>query len=275
MGKLTAVLQRFWYQFNRNKLTQAAGALTYSTVLAIVPLVLVVFSVFAAFPMFSEATVAVKEFIFANFAPSASDVVGQYIDAFVDNARKMSAVGIISLVAVALLLINSIVHTLNDIWQAKNRSLVFSFAIYWTILTLGPILIGASVAVSSYVSSFTAFADGLDLPFGIKLLRFMPFLMTWLGFTLIYTIVPNTRVNLKHAAAGALIAAIFFTLGKKAFMWYITTFPSYELIYGAMATLPLMLLWIQLSWIFVLLGAQLAAVLGETAELNKLEEDKK
>ncbi|WP_273393255.1 virulence factor BrkB family protein [Actinobacillus porcinus] len=255
--------QVFWWRFNQNKLTQAAGSLTYSTMLAIVPLVMVVFSIFTAFPMFNEVTGMLKEFIFTNFAPSASDVVGQYIDEFVHNSKQMSAVGIVSLIAVALLLIHSIDTTLNAIWKAPARSKIFSFTIYWAILTLGPILMGASFAVSSYVAKITVFNHELALPFGVKLLSFVPFLLTWLGFTFIYTVVPNQKVNIGYAACGALIAATFFTLGKKAFAWYILTFPSYQVIYGAMATLPLMLLWLQLSWLFILLGAQLTAVLDD------------
>ena len=252
----------FWQRFNQNKLTQAAGYLTYSTMLAIVPLIMVVFSIFSAFPVFNEVTGALKEFIFTNFAPSASDMVGQYIDEFVNNSKKMSAVGIISLIVVALMLINSIDRTLNSIWHdTETRPIFTSFAIYWLILTLGPLLVGVSIAASAYVK--TMFESASNFSFGLKLLSFVPFLSTWFIFTLIYMVVPNKKVSIKHSAAGALIAAVFFTLGKQAFTWYIVTFPSYQLIYGAMVTLPIMLLWIQLSWTVVLLGAQLAAVLAE------------
>ena len=252
----------FWQRFNQNKLTQAAGYLTYSTMLAIVPLIMVVFSIFSAFPVFNEVTGALKAFIFTNFAPSASDMVGQYIDEFVNNSKKMSAVGIISLIVVALMLINSIDRTLNSIWQdTETRPIFTSFAIYWLILTLGPLLVGVSIAASTYVKAM--FESAANFSFGLKLLSFVPFLSTWFIFTMIYMVVPNKKVSIKHSAAGALIAAVFFTLGKQAFAWYIVTFPSYQLIYGAMATLPIMLLWIQLSWTVVLLGAQLAAVLAE------------
>ena len=252
----------FWQRFNQNKLTQAAGYLTYSTMLAIVPLIMVVFSIFSAFPVFNEVTGALKEFIFTNFAPSASDMVGQYIDEFVNNSKKMSAVGIISLIVVALMLINSIDRTLNSIWHdTETRPIFTSFAIYWLILTLGPLLVGVSIAASTYVKAM--FESAASFSFGLKLLSFVPFLSTWFIFTMIYMVVPNKKVSIKHSAAGALIAAVFFTLGKQAFTWYIVTFPSYQLIYGAMATLPIMLLWIQLSWTVVLLGAQLAAVLAE------------
>ena len=268
----------FWQRFNQNKLAQAAGYLTYSTMLAIVPLIMVVFSIFSAFPVFNEVTGALKEFIFTNFAPSASDMVGQYIDEFVNNSKKMSAVGIISLIVVALMLINSIDRTLNSIWQDTGTRPIFtSFAIYWLILTLGPLLVGVSIAASTYVKAM--FESAASFSFGLKLLSFVPFLSTWFIFTMIYMVVPNKKVSIKHSAAGALIAAVFFTLGKQAFAWYIVTFPSYQLIYGAMATLPIMLLWIQLSWTFVLLGAQLAAVLAEVRSekmmnLEQIEETK-
>lgn len=268
----------FWQRFNQNKLTQAAGYLTYSTMLAIVPLIMVIFSIFSAFPVFNEVTGALKEFIFTNFAPSASDVVGQYIDEFVNNSKQMSAVGIISLIVVALMLINSIDRTLNSIWHdTSTRPIFTSFAIYWLILTLGPLLVGASIAASAYVKAM--FESSSNFSFGLKLLSFVPFLSTWFIFTVIYMVVPNKKVSIKHSAAGALIAAVFFTLGKQGFAWYIVTFPSYQLIYGAMATLPIMLLWIQLSWTVVLLGAQLAAVLAEVrskkrVDLEQLEETK-
>ncbi|MDG6895127.1 virulence factor BrkB family protein [Volucribacter amazonae] len=263
-------LKVFWYRFNQNNLPQAAGYLTYSTTLAIVPLIMVVFAIFAAFPVFQEVTEALKQFIYTNFAPSAGDIVGEYVDQFVQNSKQMSAVGIIGLVVVALMLMRSIDGTLNSIWQSsKPRSVVFSFAIYWTILTIGPLFAGASIGVSSYLSAYLAdLGDGIKLPFGLKILSFLPFLLTWLAFSVIYMIVPNTKVSFKHASIGALVAAIFFTLGKAAFAWYIATFPSYQLIYGAMATLPIMLLWIQLSWTFVLLGAQLTAVLADVKAIH-------
>lgn len=273
MKKVRLFLYLFWHRFQQNKLSQVAGSLTYSTMLAIVPLVMVIFSIFTAFPIFAETTDSIKAFLFTNFAPAASDAVGGYIDQFVGNAKQMSAVGVISLIVVALMLIHSIDTALNAIWQSKTRNVVLSMAVYWTLLTLSPIFIGSSIAINGYISSISFFEGELSLPFGLKMLSFVPFLLTWLSFTLIYTLVPNTKVKIAHAGVGALVAATFFTLGKQAFTWYIVTFPSYEMIYGAMATLPLMLLWIQLSWLFVLLGAQLAAVLADMQKVTQGELD--
>lgn len=270
---LFILLKVFWHRFQHNKLSQAAGYLTYSTMLAIVPLIMVVFAFFSAFPVFQDLTVDFKHFIFENFAPSVSDVVGQYVDLFIENTRKMSAIGIIGLIIVALMLIKSIDTTLNMLWSgSKPRSIFYSFAIYWMILTLGPLFIAASIAISSYIFSNTIFQQE-NLPFGFKLLSFVPFFITWFAFTCIYAIVPNTKVNLVYAATGALIAATFFTIGKSAFSWYMTSFPSYQLIYGALATLPIMIVWIHLSWTFVLLGAQLTAVLEDMRKIKQGELD--
>ncbi|WP_373101225.1 MULTISPECIES: virulence factor BrkB family protein [Pasteurellaceae] len=270
--RLTLFFKLFWYRFNQNKLTQAAGYLTYSTMLALVPLIMVVFSIFSAFPVFNEVTGELKLFIFNNFAPQASDVVGEYLDQFVTNSKQMSAVGIISLIVVALMLINSIDRTLNSIWRDSTvRPLMFSFAIYWLILTLGPLMMATSIFLSAMTKEMLT--TTFTLPFGISSLSAAAFFLTWFIFTLIYTVVPNKKVSIRHSAAGALVAAIFFTLGKQAFAWYIKTFPSYQLIYGAMATLPIMLLWIQLSWIAILLGAQLSAVLADMRRLKRGELD--
>ncbi|MGV6987865.1 virulence factor BrkB family protein [Testudinibacter sp. P80/BLE/0925] len=257
-------LKLFWHRFNQNKLTMAAGYLTYSTMLALVPLMIVVLAVFSAFPVFQEVSGQIQNLIFDNFAPETGGILQQYLNEFVTNSTKMSGVGIIGLIVVALMLISSIDHTLNDIWPNTNsRTLLFSFAIYWMILTLGPLFLAVSLIISSYIFSIQFFSHGSVLPLGTKLLSLVPFVLTWLAFTLIYTVVPNTKVNLRYAMIGALVAAVFFTLGRRAFTWYMTMFPSYQLIYGALATLPILLLWIQLSWTFVLLGAQLTAVLED------------
>ncbi|QIW16795.1 hypothetical protein A4G20_10925 [Pasteurellaceae bacterium RH1A] len=279
-SSLLHFIRIFYIRFQENKLTVHAGYLTYSTLLAIVPLIMVIFSVFSAFPIFEEVTGQLKGFIYSNFAPNAGDMVQEYIDNFVSNTKQMSAVGIIGLIVVALMLIFSIDNTLNDMWHnTKMRSPLVSFAIYWMILTLGPILGGASIAISSYIFSMEIFSEDGVFSFGYHLLKLAPFCLTWLMFTLVYTVVPNTKVLFRHAAVGALLAAIFFTLGKQAFVWYITTFPSYQAIYGALATLPIMIVWIHASWLVVLLGAQFAAVLKdrmliEEGELSLSEDGK-
>lgn len=253
-------LKVFKIRFIENRLTMAAGYLTYSTMLAIVPLIMVVFSIVAAFPAFDEVTSVLKQFIYENFAPSSSVVIQQHLESFINNSSKMSSVGIIGLIVVALMLIFSVDNVLNIMWhKTKKRRPIVSFAIYWMILTLSPLLAGLSIAISSYIFSLEVFQPNGVFGFSYKLLKLAPFFITWLLFSIIYTIVPNTQVLFRHASVGAFIAALFFTIGKKIFVWGITSFSSYQAIYGALAVLPIMIVWIHLSWLVVLIGAQISA----------------
>lgn len=281
MKNLIFFLKLFIHRFQQNKIAVYSGYLTYTTLLSLVPLIMVVFSVFTLLPIFEQATAQLKELVYDNFAPSAGNMVQQYLEMFVDNSKKMGIISIIGLVVVAVMLISSIDNALNEIWHnTKKRSVILSFVVYLAVLIFAPIFAGASIAISSYIFSLEMFSqDGL-FSFSHHLLKFIPFVLTWLLFALVYLIVPNTQVKFRHAAVGALFAGVFFTLGKQIFIWYITTFPSYQAIYGALATIPIMIVWIHLSWRVVLLGGQFASVLkdmemikaGELA--NPLTEDR-
>lgn len=265
-------LRLFIHRMQENKVGIYAGYLTYSTLLAIVPLVMVIFSVFAMFPAFDEAAAQFKTLIYDNFAPSAGNMVQEYIDLFVSNSKKMGVVSIIGLIAVAVMLISSIDNAFNEMWHnTPKRSPILSFVTYFAILVITPILAGLSIAISSYIFSLEMFGTFDALPFSYYLLKLVPFLLTWLMFSLIYKWVPNTPVKFSHAALGALFAGLFFTLGKTVFVWYITTFPSYQAIYGALATIPIMFVWVQLSWKVVLLGGQFASVLKEVEMIKRGE----
>lgn len=274
MTTLWFFLRLFLHRMQQNKLGVYAGYLTYSTLLAIVPLIVVIFSVFTVLPIFDDATAQLKIFVYDNFAPNAGEAVQHYLDLFVENSKKMGIVSIGGLVVVAVMLVSSIDNALNEIWHTtRKRSKVLSFIVYLAVLLFTPLLAGASFAVSSYIFSMQIFsADGI-LPLSHHLLSLLPFLLIWLMFTLVYLVVPNTKVRFTHAALGALLAGVFFTLGKQAFVWYITAFPSYQAIYGALATIPIMIVWIHLSWKVVLIGGQFAAVLKDLTliEQGKLD----
>lgn len=259
----------FLYRFQQNRVGVYAGYLTYSTLLAIVPLIMVMFSVFTLFPIFDEATAQLKAFVYDNFAPNAGDLVQQYLDLFVSNSQKMGIISILGLVVVAVMLISSIDNAFNEMWQnTRKRPAWLSFSIYLVVLIFAPLLAGASLGISSYLFSLELFSREGIFSFSYQLLKFVPFLLTWLMFSLIYQLVPNTNVRFLHAAIGALFAGLFFTLGKQFFVWYITTFPSYQAIYGALATIPIMFVWIQLSWKVVLLGGLVSAVLKEFEQIR-------
>ncbi|MGX2975455.1 virulence factor BrkB family protein [Ursidibacter arcticus] len=263
-SRILFFIKLFLFRSEQNRIAIYSGYLTYSTLLSLVPLIMVAFSIFTLLPIFDQATAQLKELAYDNFAPNASHMVQEYLDLFVENSKKMGIISILGLVVVAVMLISSIDNALNEIWHnTKKRSVVLSFVIYLAVLILGPMFAGASIAISSYIFSLEMFETDGIFSFSHHLLKLMPFFLIWLLFSFVYLIVPNTTVKFKHAAIGALMAALFFTLGKQLFVWYITTFPSYQAIYGVLATIPIMIVWIHLSWKVVLSGGQIASVLKD------------
>jgi len=248
----------------KEQLQVIAGYLSYVSLMSLVPLMVVALSVATAFPIFADIHHSVEQFVYDNFVPTAGDVVQQYLSSFVDNASKMSAVAISFLFIAALLLISSIDKTFNNIWQVtKKRRVITSFSMYWMILTLGPILVGASIAITSYIVSLVTM--GVEDSFGITnmFFRLLPLLSSMAAFILLYMLVPNKPVPFKYAFSGSLIAAILFEFAKKIFVEYLTAFPSYQAIYGALAIVPILFLWVYLSWLIVLGGAVITVSLQE------------
>ena len=252
---------RWWRYFltrcSEDQITVNAGYLAYVTLLSLIPLIAVGVAIFSAFPGFAETRHEIENFLFTNLLPTSSDVLQEHIGAFTGNANKMTAVGVSFLAVVALFLIRNIDATLNRIWRIKKkRPGMISFAIYWMVLSLGPVLLGLSIGVTSYVVSLVSFADEGIPGFSGLVLKSLPYVISTVGFLMLYTLVPNTRVPLRAALPGAIFAALLFELTKKGFALYISHFPSYEVIYGALATVPILFVWVYLSWIVVLLGAE-------------------
>jgi len=251
-----------WKRSQEDNIKVPAGHLAYVTLLSVVPFMAVIFYILSAFPMFSELHKIIENLIYNNFVPTAGDAVKVHMTGFIANTKKMSMMGVASLIVIALLLISSIDQTINRIWRCTNkRSIVQAFTIYWTILSLGPIIIGGSIALSSYLFSAVK-ADGF-LSVGQHLLSLMPFVFSWLAFAGVYTLVPNKRVGIRYALIGGLIAALLFSFATDLFTLYITNFPSQQVIYGALAVIPIMFVWIYFSWLIVLIGAEVTSTLED------------
>ncbi|WP_019613716.1 virulence factor BrkB family protein [Psychromonas ossibalaenae] len=249
-----------------------AGHLAYVTLLSIVPCLAVVFYMLSAFPMFSELNKIIEDLIYNNFVPTSGDAIKVHMSGFIENTKKMSMMGIASLIVIALLLISTIDQTINRIWRCTNkRPRIQAFTIYWTILSLGPIIIGGSIALSSYL--FAIVQDDGFLSIGQRLLSFMPFIFSWLAFAGVYNLVPHQRVSFRYALTGGFAAAVLFSLATDLFTLYITNFPSQQIIYGALAVIPILFVWIYFSWLIVLVGAEVTATLDEFSNRKAIQTD--
>lgn len=263
LRQLGGFVYAFIRQFLRHEGTQNAAALTYATLLSLVPLMTVTLAVFSAFPVADRVYEAIQGFIFQNFVPTSGELIQKYLEEFSSKASKMSGAGFGFLVVVALMMMANIDRALNAIWEVRHeRSLLNKFLIYWAVLSLGPLLIGVSFLVTSYVISLPLLSDAATTGAGRYLLRLAPVLISTLTFTMLYLVVPNRRVRLRYALAGGSAAALLFEGAKQAFGLYIRAFPTYEAIYGALATVPIFLVWVYLSWMVVLLGAELTHCLS-------------
>jgi len=258
----------FTYVFDRfsfDGCQQRAASLTFTSLLAMVPLLAVSFAIFAAFPAYSRLKGQVQSYIFENFVPQVGDVIQEYLDTFTQQTGGLTAVGILFLVFTAVMLMMSINNTFNMIWRARRRrNTVARMLVFWAMITLAPMLFGASLSISSYLFAFARESGVESYTGSLSNLAFLlPFTLQALGFTALFLIMPNYPVRRTDALIGGLTASILFEVLKKGFGIYITTFPTYQTIYGALATIPIFLVWVYMSWIIVLLSAEITASLPE------------
>ena len=257
----TATFARFlWRRFIDDRLFQAAGSLAYTTVFALVPLAIVVFGVLSAFPMFERWSEALSDYVFSNFVPSAARAAEGYLRQFSASVGQLTAAGFIALVVSLLITLNSVEQTFNRIWRvASGRPQLTRFLVYWTVLTLGAMLAAASLAVSAKVLALPLFGTTEGRWLAELGLRLTPVLIEFACVMLIYRVVPHHMVKWRHAIPGAMLAVVMLELVKWGMGLYLGSFQSYQKLYGTVAFVPILLLWIYLGWVSVLMGASLAS----------------
>ncbi|MDN3640453.1 YihY family inner membrane protein [Simiduia curdlanivorans] len=263
-GTFWRLLSEVYHQFNEKHCQMSAGALTFMTLFAMVPMMTVTYSVFSLFPAFQGMDAQLNQLIFSNFLPESGSDVTEYLAEFTEQARKLNLASVPLLVVTAYLMLKNIEKTFNRIWGVKQgRKGISNFLIYWAILTLGPLSLGVGVAMSTYFFSLKFFAAEGANSFSLwaTLLSYLPLLLTALLFSLLFAAVPNCRVPIKKAAIGGVLVAILFELLKRAF-GIIMAKSSFAVIYGAFAFLPLFLIWVNITWVLVLGGAILVRVLS-------------
>ena len=261
LTELGRIVMRRFYDDN---CMQIASSLTFTTLLSIVPIVTVALTVITAFPVFGEMTAALQVFLLENMMPSSADVIASYTQQFTKNAAGLTAIGIVFLFVTSIMLLLTIDRAFNDIWRVKrSRSIVSRVFVYWTLITVGPVLIGGSLSLTSWlVGQAVGYARGVP-GVGVALLSIVPVLLTSVALSLLYAAMPNRRIRVRDAVIGGLFAGIAFEIMKRGFAFYVAQFPTYTLVYGAFATVPIFLLWIYVSWCVVIFGAVVVAALPE------------
>ncbi|MDB5764207.1 MAG: putative ribonuclease [Herminiimonas sp.] len=250
-------------RLNEERLPQVAGSLTFTTVLAVVPVLTIAFAIFTTFPLFNTFRTSLEAYFIQSLMPRAiANTILGYLSQFAAQATRLSAVGAVALIGTAVAMIAMVDRTFNQIWRVRTvRPFAQRIIVYWAIVTLGPLLIGVSITVTSYL--FTA-TNGVvrQVPlFGTVFYTMISVLLTAGTFTLLYVAVPNRLVDWHDAACGGMLAAIAFEISKRLFAIFVAKFPTYTVVYGALAAVPIFLVWIYLGWLITLTGAVLTAAL--------------
>ncbi len=250
-------------RFREDRLGLTASSLTFTTTIALVPFFTVVLAVFTAFPMFARFQDVLQKWLIESLIPDsiARQVLG-YLTQFAGKASKLGSAGVAVLFVTALALVLTIDRTLNGIWRVRRaRPLGQRVLVYWAVVSLGPLLLAVSLSITSYALSASKGLVG-TVPGGVQLLLdSLQFVLLAWGMAALYRYVPNTRVHWGHAWAGGLFVSAGFELAKRLLVLYLGKVPTYSVLYGAFATVPILLVWIYIGWVIVLLGAVIAAYL--------------
>ena len=260
LRSITDFLHWLRVRLREDRLVQVASSLTFTTLLAVVPVITVALTVFSAFPGFSSFYGNIRGFILANLVPgAASRVITVYMEQFAQNAGRLTALGLAILTVTAVMMMLTIEHTFNRIWRvSRPRPLVGRVLTYWGVLTIGPLLLGVSLSLTSWLVSQSMELLGGSPPVFLKTVSLT---LTCLAFAFVYRTVPSRRVETADALAAGITAGLLFEVVKSLFGAYIRQVPTYKLVYGAFASFPIFLAWLYLSWMIVLIGAELAAAL--------------
>lgn len=261
-------------RLGRDDCTSIAAALSYTSLLALVPLLAIALAMFAAFPTFAESREDLIQWGIRNLAPGLGEEIGIHLRAFLENAGRTTGIGILGLALTAVLLLHTIQRAFDRIFGATPGAKLHRLPIYWAVITLGPILFGVSLSITGYVLAKAGSTEFYGVSTGIQLVSMItPFILETIGFAVFYRFLPTQRVRTKHAVIGAIVAALLFEALKQGFGFYLANMANYEAVYGALATVPIFLIWMFLAWFTVLIGAEIAASLSEwrSGRRNPLE----
>ena len=249
-----------WEQFKRDKVIIRASGLAYSSLLATVPLIAVIFALLSAFGALDDLKAKFREFMLGNFLPARQDDLVILLDQFTGNTTRVGFLGFVFLILAVILLLDSVENNFNDIYHVSSRRrLISKVTSYTSVLVLGTLFIGTSLSISARVNAFVVTGVTLDLSWVSRLSSWLvPLSLAFLAFLVAYTVVPYTRVRFKSAVVGAATSAVLFELAKNVFADSIGQSVRYSTVYGSLAVIPIFLIWLYITWIIVLLGLEVA-----------------
>ncbi|NVK17654.1 MAG: YihY family inner membrane protein [Methylocystaceae bacterium] len=264
LGEIWKIILR---RFGEDQCMRIAASLSYTSLLSLVPLMAISFAIFAAFPAFDGVQKELQTYVFQNFVPAAGDAVAQYLDKFMAKTGGMTTLGIVGLGVTAIMLLATIEDALNRIFRVRvKRHFVSRLLMFWALLTLGPLLMGVSLSLSTYFYALSNWV-GVDQVGGQHISSFvgvvLPNIMVMAGLTFFYIFVPNRTISWKNGVIGGVTAGVLFAVLKQLFGLYISNFPSYQALYGVLAAIPIFLIWMYLTWAVVLMGALLTSCLED------------
>ncbi len=262
-------------RLQQDRCAEMAASLTFTTLLSLVPLITIMLTVFSAFPVFADLSTNLKSFVLSNMLPeTGGKMISRYMEQFAESASRLKAVGIVFLAVAAMWMMLTIDNAFHRIFRVtRQRNMLQRVLVYWAVITLAPLLVGGSLSLTSWLVGLSVGYAKEMSAVGVSMLKFLPVLLTTAAFTLLFRVVPNRYVPLRHAVIGGVIASITFESMNRAFAFYISHFPTYKLVYGAFASVPIFLLWIYLSWLTLLFGAIITAALSHWRSTHALKLD--
>lgn len=274
LRKYTETVREFLFFLGRraqnDTIFRVAASLSYTSLIAIVPLFAIGLSVFSAFPVFDSVKEQIQDFLLRNFVPTIEQEVSQYLIEFIDASAQLTTIGVVSIAITAILMLSTIENSLNFIFKVtRPRRLTTKITLYWTVITLGPLLLGTAFSMRGYLFTLQKFMPQDIAATEILISKLIPSLITMLLLVLVYVLVPNKKIKIGNAFVGSLVAVILFSILRKGFAYFMIKAATYKTLYGALATLPVFLIWMYLAWAVVIFGAVVTAALEEYQQLDK------
>ncbi|MDD5400722.1 MAG: YihY family inner membrane protein [Sulfurimonas sp.] len=259
INKLYQQLKFFIAIFVDEDLAFYAASLSFYTIFTLIPLLLIILTIFTSMHSFSDYYIKIQEFIFSNLMPVNSEALMGHINGFLQNSVEMSMISFVVVIISSLLFFQNFEYIANKIFHAKKRGLWDSVTTFWTLLTLTPIGLGVSFYITGYVANLMASSQ---LTANINILKYTPYLIIWALFFLIFQISANTKIHAKASLISSFITSIVFSIAKNGFIYYVFYNKSYETIYGSFSILMFLFLWIYASWIIFIYGLKLCYLIN-------------